>query len=222
VYRKYHGNNHVPPRTHARGPAPRKLQADQDPIRLDRYCQTVPKDGWEGVKVRKTTKGWLRLQVHLTTVWMGDGEEPQARCRTLLITKTLSRKPKTTYSISNGTLEAYTPQQYAYFPAQRYWVERCLDDAKNELGLSDYQVRKWRGWHHHHALVMMACVFVLEETLQHETDTPLLSVRDARVLMIARFWGTQQDVDQRIQQMEKRHQKRQQAIDRHYRAPTNA
>jgi len=211
----------VPPRTHARGPAPRKLQADQEPIRLDRYCQRVPKDGWEVVTVRKTTKGWLRLTVHLTTVWMWDGEEPQARRRTLLITKTLSRKPKTKYSISNGTLEAYTPQEYAYFQAQRYWVERCLDDAKNELGLSDYQVRKWRGWHHHHALVMMACAFVLEEKLHHETDTPLLSVRDARLLIIARLWGTEQDVETRIQQMEKRHQKRQQEIDRHYRAPTN-
>jgi len=33
-------------------------------------------------------------------------------------------------------------QQYAYFQSQRYWVERCFEDAKNELGLSDYQVRK--------------------------------------------------------------------------------
>ena len=206
----------VPPRTSTRGAPPIRRQADREPIRLDQYCATLTDDAWEEVRVRKTTKGWLRLEVHLATVWTWDGEEAHACQRTLLITKTLSRTPKIKYSLSNGALTAYTPQEYAYFQAQRYWVERCFDDAKNELGMSDYQVRKWLGWHHHHALVLMACLFVLQERMQHREEAPLLSVRDARLLIIARLWGTASDVEKQLHHLEQRHQKRKRAIAHYY------
>jgi len=207
----------VPARTHARGRTPMKLQADRSPIRLDRYCQSLSNEEWELVKLRKSTKGWVRRKVHVATVWVWDGEEAEARRRTVVITKTVGRTPKTKYRVSNGTEGAYTPQEYAYFQAQRYWVERGFDDAKNELGLSDYQVRKWTGWHHHHALVLMACLFLLKERLLHAPESPLLSVRDVRLLIMARLFGTEADVDRRMQQMERRHQKRQQDIERYYR-----
>lgn len=207
----------VPPRAHKRGPTPTKLRADREPIRLDQYCQGLPKEAWESVRLRKSTKGWLRRKVHVATVWVWDGEEEQARRRTLVISKPVGRAPKTKYSISNGTETDYTPEQYAYFQAQRYWVERCFDDAKNELGLSDYQVRKWKGWHHHHALVLMACLFLLKEKLAHVPEAPLLSVRDVRLLIVARLFGTPDEVERRMHQMESRHHKRQKDIERYYR-----
>ena len=111
------------------------------------------------------------------------------------------------------TLEDYTVEEYAYFQAQRYWVERCFDDAKNELGLSDYQVRKWQGWHHHHTLVMMASLFLLKERLSQKEAVPLMSLRDARLLMIARLFGTDEDVEICLSQMQVRHEKRQKSID---------
>jgi SRSO17 transposase len=207
----------VPPRSARRGPSPKKLQADRAPIRLEQYCQAVPEEAWELVKIRKTSKGWLRRKVHLATVWVWDGEEAQARRRTLVITKTLSRTPKTKYSFSNGAQDAYTPQEYAYFQAQRYWVERCFDDAKNELGMSDYQVRKWQGWHHHHALVLMACLFVLKEKLGHAAEAPLLSVRDVRLLIVARLFGTEDEIERHLQQMTYRHHQRKKDMMRYYR-----
>ncbi|MCI5145212.1 MAG: hypothetical protein D3923_06690, partial [Candidatus Electrothrix sp. AR3] len=33
--------------------------------------------------------------------------------------------------------------------AQRFWIERSFQDAKNQCGMSDYQSRSWRSWHHH-------------------------------------------------------------------------
>lgn len=203
----------VPPRTHAHGPTPTKPRADREPIRLDRYCATIPADGWEIVKIRTTSTGWLTRKVHVATVWVWDGEEVQARRRTVVISKTFGRKPKTKYSVSNGTREDYTAQEYAYFQAQRSWVERCFDDAKNELGLSDYQVRKWQGWHHHHALVMMASLFLLKERLSQKEAVPLMSLRDARLLIIARLFGTDEDVETCLTQMRVRHEKRQKSID---------
>jgi SRSO17 transposase len=35
-------------------------------------------------------------------------------------------------------------------------VEECFEAAKQEVGLADYEVRSWRGWHRHVTLAMLA------------------------------------------------------------------
>lgn len=93
--------------------------------------------------------------VHTCRIWTWDGSEDMARERTLVITKTLGKNPKVRYSFSNGGVEEYTAEEYAYFRTQKYWMERTFDDSKNELGLSDYQIRtgragtttiRWSSW----------------------------------------------------------------------------
>jgi len=104
--------------------------------------------------------------------------------------------------------------------AQRYWVERNFDDAKNELGMSDYQVRKWAGWHHHHAIVLMALLFMLKEQIEHEADYPLMSVADARKMVVVLIAQTiippQTSLEKEINNMKIRHLKRKKSIEHYY------
>jgi SRSO17 transposase len=46
------------------------------------------------------------------------------------------------------------------------------------VGLRDYPVRGWRGWHHHAALVMMAMLFLWQERQAVRSEQPLLSCAD--------------------------------------------
>ena len=62
----------------------------------------------------------------------------------------------------------------------------------------------------------MASLYILQVKLLGQDYTPLLSVRDARLLVIAINFCTQKEVDACIRQMEKRHRQRQVDIDRHY------
>ena len=62
--------------------------------------------------------------------------------------------------------------------AQRFWIERAFQDAKSELGMAQYEVRGWRGWHHHMTLVCMALLFILKERIQAADHLPLLSACD--------------------------------------------
>jgi SRSO17 transposase len=43
---------------------------------------------------------------------------------------------------------------------RRWLVEECLEAAKQEVGLADYEVRSWRGWHRHVTLAMLALGFL--------------------------------------------------------------
>jgi hypothetical protein len=194
-----------------------------EPVRVDKYAANLPKSDWKKVKIRKTTKGHLQAWVHITTVWVWDGKESSARQRTLIVRRDIGKKRKKRkikYSLSNGSSADYTIKQFAYFQAQRYWVERDLQNGKSELGMSDYQIRKWRGWHHHHAIVFMAMLFNLKERIKHEADYPLMSVRDARILVTTLIAQTmisdEPQMAKELRLMEQRHRKRQSDIDRHY------
>jgi hypothetical protein len=104
--------------------------------------------------------------------------------------------------------------------AQRFWIERSLQDGKSESGLADYQARKWRSWHHHMALVFMAMLFMLEERILQKDNLPLLSCSDIESLLCAFLPRRDVKQDEVLQQMEKRHRKRQAAIDSQYRKQT--
>ena len=42
-------------------------------------------------------------------------------------------------------------------------IEEMLQRAKSEAGLSDYEVRRWEGWHHHQTLSLIATWFLTLE-----------------------------------------------------------
>ena len=207
----------IPSKKGKRGRPPKKAKPSIAPIRLDKYVKQLKEGDWkQESRIRKTHKGWKKLKVHIAKVWVRQGEGNEVKEQTLIITQTMDGKKETKYSFSNGGIDQYTGHEYAYFQAQRYWVERTFDDAKNELGMSDYQVRKWSGWHHHHALVFMAGLFLLKQKIDYDQDYALMSMRDARILVVISLFGTKKDMRMRLEQMDARHKIRQKDIDRRY------
>lgn len=106
--------------------------------------------------------------------------------------------------------------------AQRYWIERTFQDAKNQCGLGEYQARKWRSWHHHMAMVMMAMLFMVEQQLFYKDQYPLLSCFDIvsiLLFILPHRAITEQEV---FRQLEVRHQRRRAAIESAYRKQLEA
>jgi SRSO17 transposase len=53
--------------------------------------------------------------------------------------------------------DADTPLRLlAHVAATRYTVEQCIEEAKGEVGLDQYEVRLWPSWHRHVTLAMLA------------------------------------------------------------------
>jgi SRSO17 transposase len=51
---------------------------------------------------------------------------------------------------------------------QRWRIEECFQFAKDQLGLGDYEVRSWTGWHRHTTLVLAAQAFL--SVLRHQVE----------------------------------------------------
>ena len=205
----------VPPPKSNKGRKPSKLKAQSTAIRIDEWAAQQPEDNWQRIHVRDTTKGKLLVDILHKRIWLWDGEEPHAHCRHLIVRREVKNK-EIKYSLSNAP-EDTTLKRLAFMQAQRYWIERIFQHAKTQCGLGEYQARKWRSWHHHMAMVMMAMLFLLEQRLLHKEQYPLLSCFD--IVSILSFIlphraTTEQEV---IRQLEVRHERRRSAIESAYR-----
>lgn len=162
------------------------------------------------VTIRDATKGPLRAKVWVRPVWIWDGKAPAARRRLLIVRQEADGTFK--YSLSNAAAD--TPwERLAYMQAQRFWIERCFQDAKSELGMAQYEVRGWRGWHHHMTLVCLAMLFLLQERCRAQQHTPLLSARDIVELLAIYLPRRPRDEAEVLRQMQRRHVARQRDLD---------
>ena len=125
------------------------------------------------------------------------------------------------YSLSNAASNTST-RRLAYMQAQRYWVERPFQDAKNECGMGDYQARGWLAWYHHMTMVMMAMLFMVEQRLYHQVGVPLLSCADITKLLKSILPRRDVNEAEIIRQLCKRHKKRQASIDFAYEKQRNS
>jgi SRSO17 transposase len=70
-------------------------------------------------------------------------------------------------------------------------IEASFKRGKSEVGMDEYQVRTWEGWHHHMALSLMAVWFLIGETHRGQQLTPALTLPQVRyglsVLLLAVF-----------------------------------
>ena len=76
-------------------------------------------------------------------------------CRGLLVRRSLSEPDNLTDSLT------FAPEATLVRVAGSRWtIESCFEAAKGEVGLDQYEVRSWTGWHRHVTLAMLALAFL--------------------------------------------------------------
>ena len=132
--------------------------------RVDHWVARQPQGRWRTMTIRAGEKGPLRVQVLLASVQTkdeGGRVGPQER---LAVLRTLEAKPQVWYTLSNDR-EA-NRGVLARVHGDRHRVEELLEQGKQEVGLSHYEVRSWTGWHHHMTLSLLALWFLQLEKLR--------------------------------------------------------
>jgi SRSO17 transposase len=117
-----------------------------------RLARALPPQAWRRLSAGAGTKGerlydWARVRLVRPS-------EP-SRARWLLVRRSIADPADLAYFV------VFAPAglrllDLARAAGRRWLVEECFEAAKQEVGLADYEVRSWRGWHRHVTLAMLA------------------------------------------------------------------
>lgn len=134
-------------------------------VRVDRWCAALPASAWTRIDVRDGTTGPLEIEVvqRRVTAKLGRVAGPE-EC--LVVTRELQGDGtyKHDYYLGFARGESVPLAEWARVAKAEHRIEECLQRAKSEAGLGDYQVRTWIGWHHHLTLSLLAVWFLAGTT----------------------------------------------------------
>jgi SRSO17 transposase len=153
-----------PPESSGRG-RPRKRPW----TRVDRWTQSLAEKDWTAIDVRDGAKGPLVVEAVKRRVVGRNGKCQEGHEEVLVVIRYKDRDNrrvvKTDYYLSNGAFDIRLAE-FARVAKAEHRVEECIQRSKSEAGLADYEVRTWRGWHHHQTLSLIATWFLVTEALR--------------------------------------------------------
>jgi len=134
--------------------------------RADSWLKTAR--NWTRIEVRPGEKGPLVVEVVKARVQTKRGRRNGPEETLVVFRERQGRKTiKHDCCLSNAPFD--TPlREFARVLGAEHRIEECLRRAKGETGLAQYQVRKWKGWHHHQTLTLMAGWFLTQEKRRGE------------------------------------------------------
>jgi SRSO17 transposase len=156
----------VPPRRpgrRGRSATKERLHPDSPrPIRVDTLLAQIADHAWQRYRIFEGSKGPLvadfaALRV-LTTRHGLPGPEVWVLFRRAVGEP--GGEPEVKIYLSNAPAD--TPlAELVRVSGMRWPIESCFEEGKSEVGLDHYELRSWRGWHHHMTLVILAHHFLV-------------------------------------------------------------
>ena len=172
---------------------------------------------WKKIKVRQGLKGWIEPKISVKEVWLRpENAPPEKRLLIIKEEKDKNKKKKLKFSLSNFKLEETSWEELAWMQSQRFWVEQSFRNAKTELGMDDYQLRKWQGWYHHMALVLMAMNFLVAERIVYRQKDSLFTLAEAVAIMAIKLDGRDDLLPSLMEQIERNRIKTKKILAKHY------
>ena len=121
------------------------------------WLEDVPSNAWQRLSAGEGAKGpRLYDWAHLPCGWL---EAPYGWQKGLLIRRKLAQPEVFTFylTLAPDTAELSDLVRVA---GTRWTIEACFEAAKGEVGLDQYEVRSWTGWHRHITLAMLAHAYL--------------------------------------------------------------
>ena len=115
-------------------------------------AEALPKRAWHKITIAAGSKGprryawaWVPINHDLGPEWR----------RWLLVRRGLDAPEALAYYLAAGPRRT-TLTRLAKAAGARWSIEGAYESAKQEVGLADYEVRSWTGWHRHVTLSLLA------------------------------------------------------------------
>lgn len=142
-------------------PPTRWCDGDQQPIKIAKLVEGIPRERYKTVTWREGTRGKMTSKFLAHRVRPAEGHtkgRPPAEVQWLLCEwPSTEKKPK----FHLATLPANLSLRALVRTTKLRWrVERDYQDLKGEIGLDHFEGRTWRGFHHHATLCAVAHGFL--------------------------------------------------------------
>ena len=125
-------------------------------VRADRLASGVEESAWVRCSAGNGAKGprvydWTPVKIRPL-------REP-GKGHWLLARRSLAKPGELAYYLCFGPAET-TLAELVRVAGTRWAIEECFEEAKGEVGLDQYEVRRWDGWHRHITLAMLAHAYL--------------------------------------------------------------
>ena len=156
----------VPPQTPSRkGPAPQRERlhpASPTKVPLEDLAKQWPSSAWQRFRLLEGHKGPLVADFLMLRAVLPLDRLPGPEVWVVIRRKVSgsAEEPEWKFYLSNAPIE--TPlSTFVRVSGMRWPIETCFAECKGELGMDEYELRFWQGWHHHMTLVMLAHHFLV-------------------------------------------------------------
>ena len=134
--------------------------ADQTkkPVKLSTLAKNINPYFWYRRTVSEGTKGPITYEFTRKRIKISNSSLPQ-KMVWLVIRRTIEDDPRYSYFISNASISTRLPT-FIWLSGLRWAIEQCFEEAKTDLGMDHYEVRKFPGWNHHMITCMLGHFFL--------------------------------------------------------------
>ena len=134
------------------------LDGDRGPlqVRADRPASQVEEPGWVRCSAGDGAKGprvyeWVAADIRPL-------REP-GKGHWLLVRRSVAKPEELAYYVCFGPEETAL-EELVRVAGTRWTIEECFEEAKGQVELDQYEVRKWDGWYRHITLAMLAHAYL--------------------------------------------------------------
>ena len=133
-------------------------------------AKDLPEEAWFGASAGRGSKGERLYEWACVALPNSDRTQQQAG-RWLLMRRSIEDPNEYAYYLAYGPAETLV-HELIQIAGRRWSIEDSFEAAKGEVGLDEYEVRKWDGWHRHITLCLLAHAFlvVVRSAAEHDEE----------------------------------------------------
>jgi len=180
-----------------RTPTIRRLVSGESPSQtVAEIAAAFPAKRWKRQLIKEGSKGPIiadLMALHVTNSRQQlPGADVWLVCRRNIVTGEIH------YFLSNAP-QSTKLKTFARIAGMRWSIETCFEEGKQQLGMGDYQLRSWIGWHHHMTLVILAHGFLMRIRHQLADAVPNLTLPQIILLLKAVLPQPELDIEKTVE-----------------------
>jgi SRSO17 transposase len=132
----------------------------------------LPKSAWKRATIKEGSRGPIEAEFAFVRATRARRGRPAGNGERVWVVFRRSTQPAAEVKVYLSNAPQNCPKsELTRVCGMRWPVESAFEEAKGELGMDHYEVRTWRGWHHHMTQTFLAHHFLVRMRLKLKKST---------------------------------------------------